>query len=120
MVLETLLPLNNFALFARIKMLADFASINYFLKSVCGHIDTIGFNAMCCTLVILCWRADIADDSPPVANQSPYSFCFNSRRCCASSDKVAVGRANRRGMPIGSPVSSHHPYSPESMLAIDC
>ena len=38
--------------------------------------------------------------------QSPYIFCFISRRCCASSDSVAVGRASRRGMPIGSPVSS--------------
>jgi hypothetical protein len=42
-------------------------------------------------------------------DQSPYSFCLSSRRCCASSDRVAVGRASRRGMPIGSPVSSHQP-----------
>ena len=41
--------------------------------------------------------------------QSPYIFCLSSRRCCASSGSVAVGRASRRGMPIGSPVSSHQP-----------
>ncbi len=40
------------------------------------------------------------------AAQSPYSFCTRSRRSCASSDSVAVGRARSRGMPIGSPVSS--------------
>ena len=38
--------------------------------------------------------------------QSPYSFWRSSRRCWASSDSVAVGRASRRGMPMGSPVSS--------------
>jgi len=38
--------------------------------------------------------------------QSPNIFCFNSRRCWASNDKVAVGRANKRPTPIGSPVSS--------------
>ena len=38
--------------------------------------------------------------------QSPNIFCFNSRRCCASRDKVAVGRANKRPTPMGSPVSS--------------
>jgi hypothetical protein len=38
--------------------------------------------------------------------QSPNIFCFNSRRCCASSDKVAVGRASKRPTPMGSPVSS--------------
>ena len=37
---------------------------------------------------------------------SPNIFCFISRRSCASSDSVAVGRASRRGTPIGSPVSS--------------
>src|SRR5580698_10422143 len=42
-------------------------------------------------------------------DQSPNSFWRNSRRSCASSDSVAVGRAIRRGMPIGSPVSSHQP-----------
>ena len=40
------------------------------------------------------------------AAQSPNIFCFSSRRCCASSDSVAVGRASRRPRPIGSPVSS--------------
>ena len=39
-------------------------------------------------------------------DQSPNIFCFNSRRCCASRDKVAVGRANKRPTPMGSPVSS--------------
>ena len=39
-------------------------------------------------------------------DQSPNIFCLSSRRCCASSDKVAVGRASRRPTPIGSPVSS--------------
>ena len=43
------------------------------------------------------------------------SFWRSSRRCWASSDSVAVGRASRRGTPIGSPVSSHQPYSPDSM-----
>ena len=38
--------------------------------------------------------------------QSPNIFCLSSRRCCASSDSVAVGRASRRPTPIGSPVSS--------------
>jgi hypothetical protein len=38
--------------------------------------------------------------------QSPNIFCFNSRRCWASSDKLAVGRANKRPTPMGSPVSS--------------
>ena len=38
--------------------------------------------------------------------QSPNIFCLSSRRCCASSDKVAVGRASKRGRPMGSPVSS--------------
>ena len=40
------------------------------------------------------------------ARQSPYSFWTRSRRSCASSESVAVGRASSRGMPIGSPVSS--------------
>jgi hypothetical protein len=43
------------------------------------------------------------------ADQSPNSFWRNSRRSCASSESVAVGRAISRGMPIGSPVSSHQP-----------
>ncbi len=42
-------------------------------------------------------------------SQSPNSFWRSSRRCWASSDSVAVGRASRRGTPIGSPVSSHQP-----------
>ncbi len=42
----------------------------------------------------------------PARRQSPNSFCLSSRRCCASSDRVAVGRASSRGIPIGSPVSS--------------
>ena len=44
-----------------------------------------------------------------LADQSPNSFWRSSRRSCASSESVAVGRAIRRGMPIGSPVSSHQP-----------
>ena len=40
---------------------------------------------------------------------SPYILCFSSRRACASMESVAVGRAISRGMPIGSPVSSHQP-----------
>ena len=55
-----------------------------------------------------------------ITNQSPYNFCFNSRRCCASSERLAVGRASNRAIPIGSPVSSHQPYSPASINAIDC
>ena len=47
-----------------------------------------------------------ARQSPLSLTQSPYSFCTRSRRSCASSDSVAVGRASSRGMPIGSPVSS--------------
>ena len=43
------------------------------------------------------------------ASQSPYIFCFSSRRAWASMVSVAVGRASRRGMPMGSPVSSHQP-----------
>ena len=39
-------------------------------------------------------------------HQSPNIFCLSSRRCCASSDRLAVGRAIRRPTPIGSPVSS--------------
>ncbi len=38
--------------------------------------------------------------------QSPNIFCLSSRRCCASSDRVAVGRASSRPTPMGSPVSS--------------
>mmetsp|Transcript_5838 Transcript_5838/g.22817 ORF Transcript_5838/g.22817 Transcript_5838/m.22817 type:complete len:679 (-) Transcript_5838:6880-8916(-) len=41
--------------------------------------------------------------------QSPNIFCLSSRRCCASSDSVAVGRAIRRPRPMGSPVSSQKP-----------
>ena len=41
--------------------------------------------------------------------QSPNIFCFISRRCCASSESVAVGRASSRPRPIGSPVSSQWP-----------
>ena len=47
---------------------------------------------------------EIADGRP--VSQSPNIFCFISRRCCASSDSVAVGRASRRPRPMGSPVSS--------------
>ena len=43
------------------------------------------------------------------ALQSPNIFCLSSRRCCASSDSVAVGRASNRPRPIGSPVSSQKP-----------
>gem|GEM_PF-5553670 len=39
-------------------------------------------------------------------DHSPNIFCFISRRSCASNESVAVGRASRRGTPIGSPVSS--------------
>lgn len=45
--------------------------------------------------------------SPPL--QSPNIFCFSSRRCWASRDKVAVGRANKRPTPMASPVSSQNP-----------
>ena len=45
----------------------------------------------------------------PACAQSPNIFCFISRRCCASSDRVAVGRASKRPSPIGSPVSSQKP-----------
>ena len=38
--------------------------------------------------------------------QSPNIFCLSSRRCCASSDKLAVGRAISRATPMASPVSS--------------
>ena len=38
--------------------------------------------------------------------QSPNIFCLSSRRCCASSDRLAVGRAISRPTPMGSPVSS--------------
>jgi len=38
--------------------------------------------------------------------QSPNIFCLSSRRCCASSDRLAVGRASRRPTPMASPVSS--------------
>ena len=52
--------------------------------------------------------------------QSPNIFCLSSRRCWASRDSVAVGRASSRPRPIGSPVSSQKPYSPASMRASDC
>lgn len=39
-------------------------------------------------------------------HQLPNIFCLSSRRCWASSDSVAVGRASSRGTPMGSPVSS--------------
>ncbi len=38
--------------------------------------------------------------------QPPCIFLSFSRRSCASIDRVAVGRASRRAMPMGSPVSS--------------
>ena len=38
--------------------------------------------------------------------QSPNIFCLSSRRCCASRDKLAVGRAIKRPTPMASPVSS--------------
>ena len=41
--------------------------------------------------------------------QSPNIFCLSSRRCWASSESVAVGRAISRARPIGSPVSSQKP-----------
>ena len=41
--------------------------------------------------------------------QSPNIFCLSSRRCWASRDSVAVGRAISRPNPIGSPVSSQKP-----------
>lgn len=41
--------------------------------------------------------------------QRPNSFCFCSRRDCASMVSVAVGRASSRGMPMASPVSSQYP-----------
>ena len=39
-------------------------------------------------------------------DQSPNIFCLSSRRCCASRDRLAVGRAIRRPTPMASPVSS--------------
>ena len=41
--------------------------------------------------------------------QSPICFCRCSRRSCASSDNVAIGRASRRSRPISSSVSSQYP-----------
>lgn len=49
------------------------------------------------------------DRPGPARRQSPYIFCLSSRRACASTDMVAVGRASSRATPIGSPVSSHQP-----------
>ena len=40
------------------------------------------------------------------SSQSPNIFCLSSRRCWASSESVAVGRASRRPTPMASPVSS--------------
>ncbi len=43
----------------------------------------------------------------PVAGPSVAEhLLLHSRRCCASRDRVAVGRARRRPTPMGSPVSS--------------
>ncbi|EWS63382.1 hypothetical protein Y695_03387 [Hydrogenophaga sp. T4] len=39
-------------------------------------------------------------------DQSPNIFCLSSRRCWASSDRLAVGRAISRATPMASPVSS--------------
>ena len=52
-------------------------------------------------------------------DQSPNSFCMRSRRSCASMESDAVGRAIRRAMPIGSPVSSHQPKLPSSTMRSD-
>lgn len=41
--------------------------------------------------------------------QSPICFCRCSRRSCASSDNVAIGRASSRSRPISSSVSSQYP-----------
>ena len=43
------------------------------------------------------------------ARQSPICFCRCSRRSCASSESVAMGRASRRSRPISSSVSSQYP-----------
>ncbi len=52
-------------------------------------------------------QADVKDIGASLLQlYSPYSFCFCSRRDCASMVSVAVGRAISLGMPIGSPVSS--------------
>ena len=48
-------------------------------------------------------------------DQSPICFCMCSRRSCASSDSVAIGRASSRSSPISSSVSSQNPYVPSSM-----
>ena len=55
---------------------------------------------------------------PLSRNQSSRkTFSRRSWRSCASSDRVAMGRASRRFKPIGSPVSSQYPYVPSSMRA---
>src|SRR4030095_12214112 len=54
------------------------------------------------------------ENSVAAGLQSPNIFCLSSLRCCASSDKVAVGRASRRPTPIGSPGSPPQPEPPAS------
>ena len=63
-------------------------------SSVCRS-RWMSFMAWCCGLV-----------PRSGGDQSPNIFCLSSRRCCASSDSVAVGRASKRPTPMGSPVSS--------------
>ncbi len=62
------------------------------------------------------WRSRVASPSAlrarspasgdGVVCQSPICFCRCSRRSCASSESVAIGRASRRSRPISSSVSS--------------
>lgn len=44
--------------------------------------------------------------APPVSQSSRYTRSRRSCRSCASTDKVAIGRASSRLIEIGSPVSS--------------
>lgn len=70
-------------------------------------IQKVAFLRLCHILPITSsWHADSTAPHGQSLTQSPNSFCFISRRCCASSDSVAVGRASKRGTPMGSPVSS--------------
>src|SRR5690606_25639488 len=49
---------------------------------------------------------------PETDQSSRDIFSRRSCACWASTVIVAIGRAIRRLMPIGSPVTSHQPYSP--------
>ena len=66
----------------------------------------LSFSAMVSGHVQACGRLRARRRHARRPAQSPNIFCFSSRRCWASSDSVAVGRASRRARPMGSPVSS--------------